>query len=203
MLMSMFAGSKLLKVILWALVVAAIIGSILWAVNHYEAKGRALGIAETEAKWSKLSAEAERLSKKNSEEAAKILSERGKEFNRVLDSIAKTNNRDKKNAERAKNMAVAAARNGSFRLFDNYAEAGRVIGGNNSEGNDQEGGLSATTTGTDGQGRRRLSTELATFLVSETSEADRITVKLGKLQDYTRELFNSCSSRKSIFDLPW
>lgn len=199
----MFAGSKLLKVVLWALVVAAIIGSILWAVNHYEAKGRALGVAETEAKWSKLSAEAERLSKKNSEEAARVLSERGKEFNRVLDAVTKSHNKDKKNAERAKNMAVAAARNGSFRLFDNYAETRPDNSGNNGGENDQEGGLSTATAGTDGKGRRRLSSELATFLVSETSEADRITVKLGKLQDYTRELFNSCSSRKSIFDLPW
>jgi len=195
MLMAMFAGGKLLKVVLWALVVAAIVGSILWAVNYYEAKGRALGVAETEAKWSKLSAEAERVSKKNSEEAAKILSDRGKEFNRVLDAVAKSNNRDKKNAERAKNMAVAAARNGSFRLFDNYAETRPVNGGNNSGENDQEGRLSAPTTGANGQGRSRLSTELATFLISETSEADRITIKLGDLQEYTRELFKSCSSR--------
>jgi hypothetical protein len=195
MLMAVFGSGKLIKVIAWTILVGAIIGSILWSVNHYEAKGRSLGIAETESKWLIISAEAAEQSKKNSEEAAKILSERGKEFNQMIDAIEETNNEDKRNAELAKNMAVTAARNGTFKLYDNWKHLTEL---NLSRGTDQEGGLPTTTTGTDGQRRAELSAPLAAFLVGDASEADRITIKLTELQEYTRALLEACSSRFTI-----
>jgi len=187
----LFAGSKLIKIVAWALVVGAIIGTILFTANYLYQLGHTSGTDKSEAKWQKKHAEAISEKARNYQTVRETLRNREIEFGEITDKLAKTQNKDRKYAERAKDISVAAARDGTIKLYDITRECGNERSGSNGEVK-----LPTATARTNGSGGRKLSTKLAAFLVAESSRADRIAYKLKDLQEYTSNLFNTCSTRK-------
>lgn len=185
----MFAMKNLIKVALWAVLIIGICAAILWGINSVYQRGWTGGNDAAEAKWEKKHAAAMELKAKRIVKLQKDAEKKEKEFKAEADRHNEIRVEDKENAERSKDMAIAAVLDGTFKLRDpnsTWNGAGRGCGG------DTGSGITVSAERPNDETGSEFSPETSTFFLGEAFRANANTFQLNSAIDRIELLEKFC-----------